>query len=288
MSNHNDQQSAAALGQSIGLGQVVAKYVLPYNTLLAFSIGIATLSNAISVWLLAGLALTLQALVVITLMLDGAFRYELVNLGKRSVAKNRRVGHLLRFLWPDEHARIYKAAPFWALLVITTGVSIYAAHNWSVEIDRIAAKKAEIAKRNTKRVEEGYAVGNPVLNISSSSAYVRAGSIIRRDEYGVLRFVLAESQIQQGILADDSFVSDLTNVKSSEVTAEIDCESGRGIREISINVFPEPNFAGSSRLTQARELYWRRIGSGKFSNQENELEKIVCAYHRPGEPMDDD
>lgn len=286
MSTQNDQQTAATLSQSIGLGQVVAKYVLPYNTLLAFSIGIATLSNAISVWLLAGLALTLQALVIITLMLDGAFRSELVGLGKRSVEKDRRVGHLLRFLWPNEQTRIYKAAPFWALMVITTGVSIYAAHNWSLEIERIAAKKAEITRLNVKRIEEGYLVGNPVLNINGSSAHIRAASIVRRDEYGVLRFVLAEPLVQQIILAD-VFISDLSKVKSSEVIAELDCESERGIREISINIYPEPNFAGTSQQTQARELYWRQIGTGKLAAQEKELERMVCAYHRAGEPMDE-
>lgn len=271
------------------LSHVVVKYVLPYNTLLAISAGIATLAGFISPWLLAGFALSLQVLLVVALMLDGAFRHELVQIGRKGATQNRRSGHFIRFLWPSEHARIYKTGPFWALLLITTGISIYATHQWQEEIKHIAAKKASMhAKRGELKTPEGIAVGNPTLNIPGSTAHIRAGTIVRREEYGVLRFVVADALVGDSVVGD-AFLKSLIDVKSAEVQAEIDCETGGRIRELSVTSYPSPNWAGQARQTVAAEIFWRDISKetgaqGKF---DREIERIVCAFHRPGEPMDD-
>jgi hypothetical protein len=273
------------------LSTVVVRYILPYNTLLAFAAALAGFAGWVSPWLLAGFALTLQALMVIALMLDGAFRYELVGVGRRGAQKNKRTGHFIRFLWPSEQARLYKTGPFWALAVITVGISAYAAHQWHLEIDRIAAKKAELAAKKASRqsevITEWGAVGNPALNIPDSTAHIRSGSIVRREEYGVLRFTVADALVKDFIVAD-AFLDNLSGIKSAEVIAEIQCEEGGLIRELSVTTYPEYNWAGHAHTIPAMELYWRTINekNGRRGSLDHAIEELVCRYHRPGEPMD--
>lgn len=271
---------------------IVVKYVLPYNTLLAFAGGLAALAGVVSPWLLAGFALTLQVLLIVMLTLDGAFRHELVAIGRRGAQQNRRIGHFIRFLWPSDHARMYKTAPFWALAVITIGISAYAAHHWQVEIDRIATKKAELAAKWASRqavpATEGMPVGNPALNIPGTTAFIRSGSVVRVMPYGTLRFVVADAVVK-GFIVADHFVEKTAGVKSAEVTAEVDCERGNRIQELGVTTYSESNWAGQSRHIPAMELYWRDISEGQSEmvKFDRSIESIVCRYHRPGEPMDD-
>lgn len=276
----SDQTDVPHVGHD--LGHVVVKYILPYNTLLAFSAGVAALTGYISTHLLVGLAAVLLALLISVLVIDLTIRNSLVDYGR-----SERLGiakRLVHFLWPSYLTRIYKTGPFIALLLIATGVSIYAAHH----VKQDAEAKAE-HERVAAQDNEGIAVGNPALNINGTTAYIKAGSIRRVGEYGVLRFTLIDPQLKQFIIGA-GFSQNPSKVKSAEIIAEFNCDMGAQVRELSVTTYPETNLVGQATTIPAKEFYWREI-SKKPKKQKNisaEIEFVVCSYHRPGEPMDND
>lgn len=276
----SDQTDAPHAGHD--LGHVVVKYILPYNTLLAFAAGLAALTGYISTNLLVGLAALLLALGVTVLMLDLSTRNRLVDFGRSNQSGFSK--RLVYFLWPSYHTRIYKTGPFIALLLIATGVSIYAAHHVQQDAEAKAAHERVASQEN-----EGIAVGNPALNIKGMSAYIKAGSIKRIGEYGVLRFVLIDAQLKQFIIGE-GFSQNPSKVKSAEILAEFNCETGNQVRELSVITYPEPNLVGQATTIPAKEFYWRDTSKKpkKPRNLAAEIEFSVCAYHHPGEPMDVD
>lgn len=264
------------------LGHVVVKYILPYNTLLAFSAGVAALTGYISTNLLVGLAVLLVALGVSTLVLDLTIRNRLVDFGRSNQSGISR--RLVHFLWPSYLTRIYRTGAFIALLLITTGMSIYAAHHVQQDAEAKAERERVAAQDN-----EGIAVGNPALNIKGMSAYIKAGSIKRIGEYGVLRFTLIDPQLKQFIIGD-GFSQNPSRVKSAEILAEFNCDTGSQVRELSVTTYPESNLVGQATTIPAKELYWRDTSKKPkdIKKISNRIEMVVCAYHRPGEAMDDD
>lgn len=188
------------------------------------------------------------------------------------------------FLWPSYLTRIYKTGPFIALLLIATGVSIYAAHH----VQQDAEAKAE-HERVAAQENEGIAVGNPALNIKGMSAYIKAGSIKRIGEYGVLRFTLIDPQLKQFIIGD-GFSQNPSKVKSSEILAEFNCDIGSQIRELSVTTYPESNLVGQATTIPCQRalLAWYIKKPKDIKKLSNRIEMVVCAYHRPGEAMDDD
>jgi len=280
MSNPVSEQ-ADTVHEGHDLSHVVVKYILPYNTLLAFSAGVAALTGYISTNLLTGLAALLVAALVTVLIIDVTIRNRLVEFGKsesHSVAKR-----LAHFLWPSYLTRIYKTGPFIALLLISSGVSIYAAHHVKQDLEA----KAERQKLSTQD-QGGIAVGNPNVNIKGMSAYIKAGSIRKIGEYGVLRFTLVDPQLKRFVIGD-GFSPNPSKVKSAEIVSEFNCELGATIRDLSVTTYPEPNLVGQATTIPAREIYWRDT-SKKPKNIKNlaaEIEFSVCVYHHPGEPMDD-
>lgn len=275
----SDQPDTAHVGHD--LSHVVVKYILPYNTLLAFSAGVAALTGYISTNLLAGLAALLVAALLSVLVIDLTIRNRLVEFGKSessSVAKR-----LVHFLWPSYLTRIYKTGPFIALLLISSGVSIYAAHHVKKDVEAKAERQ-----RLLTQDQEGIAVGNPNLNIKGMSAYIKAGSIRKIGEYGVLRFTLIDPQLKRFVIGD-GFSPNPSKVKSAEIVSEFNCELGATIRDLSVTTYPEPNLVGQATSIPAREIYWRDA-SKKPKNIKGlaaEIEFSVCAYHHPGDPMDD-
>lgn len=239
----SEQPDTAHVGHD--LGHVVVKYILPYNTLLAFSAGVAALTGYISTNLLAGLAALLVVLLVSVLVIDLTIRNRLVEFGRTDKPGFGR--RLVHFLWPSYLTRIYKTGPFIALLLISTGVSIYAAHH----VQQDAEAKAE---RVSTQDNEGIGVGNPNLNIKGMTAYIKAGSIKRIGEYGVLRFTLIDQQLKQFIIGD-GYSQDQLKVKSAEILAEFNCDTGSQVRELSVTTYPEPNLVGQATTIPARELY---------------------------------
>lgn len=276
----SDQPDTAHVGHD--LSHVVVKYILPYNTLLAFSAGVAALTGYISTNLLAGLAALLVAALLSVLVIDLTIRNRLVEFGKSGTPRVTK--RLVHFLWPSYLTRIYKTGPFIALLLISSGVSIYAAHH----IKQDAEAKAERQKLSTQD-QEGIAVGNPNLNIKGMSAYIKAGSIRRIGEYGVLRFTLIDPQLKRFVIGD-GFSPNPSKVKSAEIVSEFNCELGATIRDLSVTTYPEPNLVGQATSIPAKEIYWRDT-SKKPKNIKSlaaEIEFSVCAYHHPGEPMDNE
>lgn len=81
-----------------------------------------------------------------------------------------------------------------------------------------------------------------------------------------------------------------SKVKSSEILAEFNCDIGSQIRELSVTTYPESNLVGQATTIPARELYWRDTSKKPkdIKKLSNRIEMVVCAYHRPGEAMDDD
>ncbi|UCV16399.1 hypothetical protein [Quatrionicoccus australiensis] len=276
----SDQTDVPHVGHD--LGHVVVKYILPYNTLLAFSAGVAALTGYISTNLLVGLAALLLALGVTALVLDLTIRKRLVDYGRSEKAGISR--RLVHFLWPSYLTRIYRTGPFIALLLITTGMSIYAAHHVQQDAEAKAERERVVAQDN-----EGITVGNPALNIKGMSAYIKAGSIKRIGEYGVLRFTLIDPQLKQFIIGD-GFSQNPSKVKSAEILAEFNCDTGSQVRELSVTTYPESNLVGQATTILARELYWRDTSKKQkeIKKLSSRIEMVVCAYHRPGEAMDDD
>lgn len=273
----SEQPDTAHVGHD--LGHVVVKYILPYNTLLAFSAGVAALTGYISTNLLAGLAALLVVLLVSVLVIDLTIRNRLVEFGRTDKPGFGR--RLVHFLWPSYLTRIYKTGPFIALLLISTGVSIYAAHH----VQQDAEAKAE---RVSTQDNEGIGVGNPNLNIKGMSAYIKAGSIRRIGEYGVLRFTLIDPQLKRFVIGD-GFSPNPSKAKSAEIVSEFNCELGATIRDLSVTTYPEPNLVGQATTIPAREIYWRDTSKKPKSIKglAAEIEFAVCAYHHPGEPMDE-
>lgn len=274
----SEQPDAPHVGHD--LAHVVVKYILPYNTLLAFSAGVAAFTGYISTNLLAGLAALLVVLLIFVLVIDLTIRNRLVEFGKADKPSNGR--RLVHFLWPSYVTRVYKTGPFIALLLISTGVSIYAAHH----VRQDAESKPE---RVSTQDNEGIAVGNPNLNIKGMSAYIKAGSIRRIGEYGVLRFTVIDPQLKRFVIGE-GFSPNPSKVKSAEMVSEFNCEIGATIRDLSVTTYPEPNLVGQATTIPAREIYWRDTSKKPkyIKNLAAEIEFSVCAYHRPGEPMDND
>lgn len=121
------------------------------------------------------------------------------------------------------------------------------------------------------------------------SAYIKAGSIKRIGEYGVLRFTLIDPQLKQFIIGD-GFSQNPSKVKSAEILAEFNCDTGSQVRELSVTTYPESNLVGQATTILARELYWRDTSKKQkeIKKLSNRIEMVVCAYHRPGEAMDND
>lgn len=160
-------------------------------------------------------------------------------------------------------------------------MSIYAAHH----VQQDAEAKAE---RVSTQDNEGIAVGNPNLNIKGMSAYIKAGSIRRIGEYGVLRFTLIDPQLKRFVIGD-GFSPNPSKAKSAEIVSEFNCELGATIRDLSVTTYPEPNLVGQATTIPAREIYWRDTSKKPKSIKglAAEIEFAVCAYHHPGEPMDE-
>ncbi|SNS86795.1 hypothetical protein SAMN06265795_10835 [Noviherbaspirillum humi] len=110
------------------LGDFVREYVLPYNTLFAFSSFTAAACGYLSSALLVLLALTLAVAVCQLVVLDLWARKEMAELIH---ARPGRAASVAQLLWRSPQASLFSSSVFWAIVAIAGGVGVYA---WTTAI----------------------------------------------------------------------------------------------------------------------------------------------------------